>query len=185
AFMTLIAWGLLDRMLRTASSDKPSEVLAGLHRGVRSLLGQNEEGGETDDGLEAGVCFIKPAKREMSFAGARFSLWRANQEDVIEIKGDRKGIGYRRYPQGTTYTDYTFPYDDRDSFYLSTDGLIDQIGGPRGRSFGKRRFLELLKQNRGIPMRAQEESFRRALERHQGEQLRRDDLTVLGFTPHS
>jgi PAS domain S-box-containing protein len=185
AFMTLIAWGLLDRMLRTASGDKPSEVLAGLHRGVRSLLGQNEEGGETDDGLEAGVCFIKPAKREMSFAGARFSLWRANQEDVIEIKGDRKGIGYRRYPQGTTYTDYTFPYDDRDSFYLSTDGLIDQIGGPRGRSFGKRRFLELLKQNRGIPMRAQEESFRRALERHQGEQLRRDDLTVLGFTPHS
>ena len=185
AFMTLIAWGLLDRMLRTASSDKPSEVLAGLHRGVRSLLGQNEEGGETDDGLEAGVCFIKPAKREMSFAGARFSLWRGNQEDVIEIKGDRKGIGYRRYPQGTTYTDYTFPYDDRDSFYLSTDGLIDQIGGPRGRSFGKRRFLELLKQNRGIPMCAQEESFRRALERHQGEQLRRDDLTVLGFTPHS
>ena len=185
AFMTLIAWGLLDRMLRTASSDKPSEVLTGLHRGVQSLLGQNEEGGETDDGLEAGVCFIKPAKREMSFAGARFSLWRANQDDVIEIKGDRKGIGYRRYPQGTTYTDYTFPYDDRDSFYLSTDGLIDQIGGPRGRSFGKRRFLELLKQNRGIPMRAQEESLRRALERHQGEQLRRDDLTVLGFTPHS
>ena len=70
-----------------------------MHRGVQSLLGQNEEGGETDDGLEAGVCFIKPAKREMSFAGARFSLWRANQQDVIEIKGDRKGIGYRRYPQ--------------------------------------------------------------------------------------
>ena len=62
AFMTLIAWGLLDRMLRTASSDKPSEVLKGLHRGVQSLLGQNEEGGETDDGLEAGICFIKPAQ---------------------------------------------------------------------------------------------------------------------------
>jgi len=184
AFMTLIAWGLLDRMLRTASSDKPSEVLTGLHRGVQSLLGQHEEGGETDDGLEAGVCFIKPAKREMSFAGARFSLWRTNRDGVIEIKGDRKGIGYRRYPQGTTYTDYTFPFDDRDSFYLTTDGLLDQIGGPRGRSFGKRRFQDLLRQNRGMPMRTQEESLRHALERHQGEQLRRDDLTVLGFTPH-
>jgi PAS domain S-box-containing protein len=184
AFMTLIAWGLLDRMLRTASSDKPSEVLSGLHRGVQSLLGQNEEGGETDDGLEAGVCFIKPARREISFAGARFSLWRTNQEGVIEIKGDRKGIGYRRYPPATTFTDYTFPFDDRDSFYLTTDGLIDQIGGPRGRSFGKRRFQELLRQNRGVSMREQERSLRQALERHQGEQLRRDDLTVLGFTPH-
>ena len=172
-------------MLRTASSDKPSEVLTGLHRGVQSLLGQNEEGGETDDGLEAGICFIKPDKREMSFAGARFSLWRANQKGVIEIKGDRKGLGYRRYPPETSYTDYTFSFDDRDSFYLTTDGLIDQIGGPRGRSFGKRRFQELLKENRGVPMREQEESLRRAIEQYQGEQIRRDDLTVLGFTPHS
>ena len=37
-----------------ANSDNPSQVLAGLHRGVQSLLGQDEERGETDDGLEAG-----------------------------------------------------------------------------------------------------------------------------------
>ena len=30
---------------------------------------------------------------------------------------------------------------------MTTDGLIDQIGGPRGRSFGKRRFQKLLKRN--------------------------------------
>jgi PAS domain S-box-containing protein len=185
AFMTLIAWGLLDRMLRTASSDKPSQVLNGLHRGVQSLLGQNEEQGETDDGLEAGICFINPEKKQMTFAGARFSLWRANQKGVIEIKGDRKGMGYRRYPQETSFTDFTFSFDDRDTFYLTTDGLIDQIGGPRGRSFGKRRFLELLKKNRGVPMGEQAETLRSALAKYQGQQIRRDDLTVLGFVPHS
>ena len=63
--------------------------------------------------------------------------------------------------------------------------LIDQIGGPRGRSFGKKRFQELLKQNRGAPMHQQEESLRQAFEEYQGRQLRRDDLTVLGFIPHS
>jgi PAS domain S-box-containing protein len=185
AFMTLIAWGLLDRMLRSADSDKPSQVLTGLHRGVKSLLGQDADRGETDDGLEAGICFINPEKRRMTFAGARFSLWRANKKGVIEIKGDRKGLGYRRYPQETDFTDFTFPFDHRDAFYLATDGLIDQIGGPRGRSFGKRRFQELLKKNRGATMREQEESLRRAFEKYQGQQLRRDDLTVLGFVPHS
>jgi serine phosphatase RsbU (regulator of sigma subunit) len=185
AFMTLIAWGLLDRMLRTASSDKPSQVLTGLHRGVKSLLGQDADRGETDDGLEAGICFINPDKRRMTFAGARFSLWRANGKGVSEIKGDRKGLGYRRYPPDTTFSDFTFDFDKRDSFYLTTDGLIDQIGGPRGRSFRKRRFQDLLKKNRGIPMQQQEETLREALERYQGRQLRRDDLTVLGFIPHS
>ena len=88
----------------------------------------------------------------MTFAGARFSLWRANQKGVIEIKGDRKGVGYRRYPLGDDVHRHRLPFEDSDSFYLTTDGLIDQIGGPRGRSFGKRRFQELLKKNLGAPM---------------------------------
>jgi PAS domain S-box-containing protein len=183
AFMTLITWGLLDRMLARAQSSSPSQVLSGLHRGVQSLLGQNQDAGETDDGLEAGVCFINPSKQEMTFAGARFSLWRARRDDVIEFKGDRKGLGYRRYPQEVTFTDLTFPLDAKDAFYLTTDGLIDQIGGPRGRSFGKRRFQTLLKRNQGEPMQKQAESLRRAFKKFQGEQLRRDDLTVLGFVP--
>ncbi len=185
AFMTLIAWGLLDRMLRSADNDNPSQVLTGLHRGVQSLLGQDEQQGETDDGLEAGICFINPKQRKMVFAGARFSLWRANQKGVIEIKGDRKGLGYRRYPLETEYTDIALSFESSDTFYLTTDGLIDQIGGPRGRSFGKRRFQELLKKNLGAPMSEQEESLRHALAAYQGQQLRRDDLTVLGFVPHA
>jgi serine phosphatase RsbU (regulator of sigma subunit) len=183
AFMTLIAWGLLDRMLRSAGSDSPSQVLTGLHRGVQSLLGQDEDRGETDDGLEAGICFINTKERKMTFAGARFSLWRANRKGVIEIKGDRKGIGYRRYPLETTFNDIALPFDNSDSFYLTTDGLIDQIGGPRGRSFGKRRFQQLLRQNLGASMQQQEEILREALASYQGQQLRRDDLTVLGFVP--
>ncbi|MGI8852486.1 MAG: PAS domain-containing protein [Methyloceanibacter sp.] len=185
AFMTLIAWGLLDRMLRSAAGDKPSEVLTGLHRGVQSLLGQDEASGETDDGLEAGICFINPEKRQMTFAGARFSLWKSNRKGVIEIKGDRTGLGYRRNSQETDFNNVTFPFDEKDAFYLTTDGLIDQIGGPRGRSFGKRRFQDLLKKNLGASMGEQEESLRQALAKYQGQQLRRDDLTVLGFVPHS
>ena len=102
------------------------------------------------------MCFINLKKRKMTFSGARFSLWRANRKGVIEIKGDRKGVGYRRYPLETTYTDIALPFEDSDSFYLTTDGLIDQIGGSRGRSFGKRRFQGLLKKNLGMPMAEQE-----------------------------
>ncbi|HSD93259.1 MAG TPA: SpoIIE family protein phosphatase, partial [Methyloceanibacter sp.] len=96
-----------------------------------------------------------------------------------------KGLGYRRYPLETTFTDISLPFESTDTFYLTTDGLIDQIGGPRGRSFGKRRFQQLLKTNLGASMQDQEESFRQALAAYQGQQLRRDDLTVLGFVPHS
>jgi PAS domain S-box-containing protein len=183
AFMTLVAWGMMDRMLQLAPSENPSHVLAGLHRGVQTLLGQDRQTGDTDDGLEAGVCFINPKRMKMTFAGARFSLWRSNERGVTEIKGDRKGVGYRRYPRETTFTDITLPYGPGDSFYMTTDGLIDQIGGPRGRSFGKSRFQQLLKKYQGHPMQIQAEAVRNELARYQGQQLRRDDLTILGFVP--
>jgi len=183
AFMTLIAWGMLDRILAEVPGSSPSQVLAGLHRGVQTLLGQDQNSGETNDGLEAGVCFVCPSKREMTFAGAHLSLWKANKEDVLEIKGDRKGLGYRRYPREAEFTNFTLPLNAGDAFYLTTDGLIDQVGGPRGRSFGKRRFRTLLKRNRGAPMQKQAESLRRSFKKFQGQEPRRDDLTVLGFVP--
>ena len=183
AFMTLIAWGMLDRMLARTQSSSPSQVLTGLHRGVQSLLGQDKDSGETNDGLEAGVCFVNTSKQEMTFAGAHLSLWKADQNDVTEIKGDRKGLGYRGYPREAMFTNLTLPMEYSDAFYLTTDGLIDQIGGPRGRSFGKRRFRSLLKRNQGAPMQKQAESLQRSFKKFQGEQLRRDDLTVLGFVP--
>ena len=184
AFMTLVAWGMMDRMLQLAPSDNPSQVLVGLHRGVQSLLGQDQKTGDTDDGLEAGVCFINPDRMKMTFAGARFSLWRSNENGVTEIKGDRRGVGYRRYPKETSYTDITLPYGVGDQFYMTTDGLIDQIGGPRGRSFGKSRFQQLLRKYQGHPMQIQAEAVRNELARYQGHQIRRDDLTILGFVPH-
>ncbi len=75
------------------------------------------------------------------------------------------------------------PFEARDSFYMTTDGLIDQIGGPRGRSFGKMRFQQLLKKYQGHSMQIQAEAVREELAKYQGEQIRRDDLTVLGFVP--
>ena len=66
---------------------------------------------------------------------------------------------------------------------MTTDGLIDQIGGPRGRSFGKRRFQELLRNTKDTDA-EQAEAVRKELAKYQGQQISRDDLTILGFVPH-
>jgi hypothetical protein len=50
-------------MMRGAHRGKPSQVLAGLHDGLQSLLGQDEREGNTDDGLGAGICFVDLKER--------------------------------------------------------------------------------------------------------------------------
>jgi PAS domain S-box-containing protein len=184
AFMTLIACGLLDRHLRSIAEPSPKVVLNMLHRDLQAILGQDQGGaGETDDGLDVGVCFVSRSKRDMVFAGAHFSLWRAQDGSIEEIKGDRAGVGYRRIPADVDFRETTLNLADGAAYYMTTDGLIEQIGGETRRSFGRRRFTDAIAQHQEHSMTAQRDALLASLARHQGHEQRRDDVTVLGFRP--
>ncbi len=182
AFMTLIACGLLDRHLHALEDPPPSLLLSTIDRDLRTMLGQDRGlKGETDDGFDAGVCFVSDAERRLVFAGAHLSLWRAHDGELDEIKGDRIGIGNRRMPEEARFRDISLDLADDEAFYLATDGLIEQIGGKRHRAFGRKRFVDVVTQCRGRSMTEQRDALRAALANHQGAERRRDDVTVLGF----
>ncbi len=62
-----------------------------------------------------------------------------------------------------------------------TDGLIDQVGGPRGITFGKKRVRELLLEQAGRTPAEINSALLAALQTWQGEHHRRDDLTFFCF----
>ena len=66
---------------------------------------------------------------------------------------------------------------------MTTDGLIDQVGGERHRSFGRKRAIEVLARHQNVSMSVQRDALVAAFSHHQGEEKRRDDVTVIGFVP--
>jgi serine phosphatase RsbU (regulator of sigma subunit) len=62
--------------------------------------------------------------------------------------------------------------------FITTDGLIDQIGGPRRIAFGKRRAGDTILAHRTESAAAICDRLRQALADWQGPQTRRDDLTL-------
>jgi hypothetical protein len=72
-------------------------------------------------------------------------------EDAVRaIDGARMGVGYVDTPAG--YSGTTRRLDPAGSLlFLTTDGLIDQIGGARDIAYGKRRMRELLLAQRDAP----------------------------------
>jgi serine phosphatase RsbU (regulator of sigma subunit) len=68
---------------------------------------------------------------------------------------------------------------------MTSDGLIDQVGGARSRMFGKKRFVALLAELQGKPMSEQKDAIYDALVTYQGDQVRRDDVSVVGFIVRS
>ena len=76
---------------------------------------------------------------------------------------------------------HVFEQVDGASFYLFSDGFNDQVGGNRGRGFGKQRMLDQLLRHKDQPMAAQREAILKAFTKYQGDETRRDDLTMVGF----
>lgn len=67
------------------------------------------------------------------------------------------------------------------TYYLVTDGFLDQAGGELGYGFGDTRFAQLLMQHAALPMAEQASALDQALETYRGDYPQRDDITILSF----
>lgn len=182
AFLTLITSGALNLSLMETMPGDSAALMQRTHQMVQTELGQDKEGCGTDDGLEMGVCYYLPGSDRLVFAGARFSLFYTENGEVFEVKGDKKGMGYCGVPRDVVYTNKEVEIKPGRSFFMTSDGLIDQVGGPKKRGFGKKRFKKLLLELEAVPMADKGDRIYEALLDHQGEHKRRDDVSVLGFT---
>jgi len=70
-----------------------------------------------------------------------------------------------------------------DTFYLYTDGIPDQVGGPNRRLLGRRRVQDILAEGATLPLAEQMDALFRRLEQWRGDERRRDDMTFVAFKP--
>lgn len=183
AFVTMVATGALEQALIEISAADPAALLSRVNRLMKDVLGQDTAIGESDDGLECGLCVVDREAKTITYAGARFELWSVKDDEMTIVKGDRAGLGYRRTRADQTFTNHTIPMHPNTTYYLGTDGLTDQIGGPKRRGYGKRRLKESLLSVARMKLAAQSAHILRAFEEYQHREERRDDITLIGFRP--
>ena len=188
AFMTLIASSTLIQALQRHGPRDPAALIAEVNRGIKTLLGQLERGVDaaaSNDGMDAAFLWFDQATRQLHFAGAKLGLFMLvpGQQAVQAFDGARMGIGYVDSPLDYQWTNQPIAIEDGSLLFLSTDGLIDQIGGPKDIAYGKRRVREHLLARRADCATHLSQAILDDLAAWQGSQPRRDDLTFFCFRP--
>jgi len=182
AFMTMIAAFGLRKIIRDEGWRDPAQILKRMNFLVKTTLQQDTDYALSDDGLDAALCFIKPQERTLTFAGAKLPLICTNNNELTFIKGDTKSIGYKKSDVNFKFTNHTISIDPEMSFYMFSDGFVDQLGEKNDRRFGTRRLKELLKENTDQPFDKQREILLQAFNNYKGENEIQDDVTMLGFS---
>ncbi len=182
ALMTMLAGTAFKETIQKDYYNNPSKILESLNAAVKtSLYSSNEKNAGSDDGMDAGILFVNVKTRVLTFAGAKIPLVCTFRDTLRIVKGDRQSIGYKDANPDFNFTNHEIPIQEGMSFYMATDGITDQPGGPGHLPFGNKRFRSLLKEIRGKPFEEQEKCIREAYMEWKDEEEQRDDITVIGF----
>lgn len=199
AFMTLIMASFIDHVLVEDNRHDPASALSVMNRKVKAALGQIEDhhlandtdhkfnkmtsNDGSDDGMDAVFIWVNTAKKKITYAGAKTPLFYINPDEpqVHVLAPSKKGVGYIDTPMDFKWTNTEIEITEGMCVYLTTDGIIDQIGGEKSIAFGKKRYSELLLKHHALPMAEQETELMNAYYQYQGKQKRRDDVSAIGF----
>ena len=179
ALMSMMAISIFDRIVKDKNLVFPDAILKEMDVHLKKLFGKQQ--GFDQDGLEAGICYVDTSKQTLFYAGAGISLFYLEGDETVEIKADRVGVGYARTPDDYNFSLHQIKNIDRYSFYMTTDGIIEQVGGEKRRMFGKKRFKNLLSTFGEVPKKRQRELLLEAFEAYKQDEPQRDDMSCIGF----
>ncbi|MES0336085.1 MAG: SpoIIE family protein phosphatase [Candidatus Magnetobacterium sp. LHC-1] len=195
AFVTMLVrtiWSnVVDTILSRDNGIAPGQILSMLNKYIRDLLKQDifENPGDVKEryrqsnvGFDGGVLYLNRKDGIVRYAGANVPLFVCKQGHVDIIKGDRQSVGYKNSNPDYIYRDIELNIARGDSFYITTDGYLDQNGGDKDLPFGKKRFVSIVENNWHRPMSEQREVLLDQLCSYQGQSDRNDDITIVGLT---
>lgn len=184
ALMTMAVSAVLHYIAGELNITDPAQLLRALNQRLRDALHQQSTGESNENGLDAGVCWQALGERKLIFAGARLDLYYHDPGGpIIRVQGDARDIGYRSSDPLAVFTNHTIDLPPGRACYLTTDGLLDQAGGPKGLGIGRRRFQQILQECSEQPLAVQRERLEQTLADWQGDHPQRDDITMIGFRP--
>ena len=199
AFMSIVGFNLLDKIVGEYDVTKPSEILNRLNQGVEATLRKESEKYDIKDGMDITLCSFDKNTGIMEYAGAYNPLYivsKSNQLTLIEgttiepnmqqddlflfeIKADRFPIGsYSEIDQ--SYTNNSFQLAQGDTVYLFSDGYADQFGGPQGKKFRYKQFKQLLLSINAQSMEEQKQVLNSTLASWKGDIEQIDDIIIIG-----
>jgi hypothetical protein len=195
AFTAMLMTSFLGHALDLALPWEPEQVLAAVNRRVKQELGQGQRldgnpangGGAdhpaADEGMDASCLWLDEDGPGVCFAGARHSLWAflPGRAEPEEIRGDKAGVGYTGTPDDQAWTRRAMDFAPGTVLLATTDGIVDQIGGPKRIAFGKRRLWEAFQDGPAAVLGDRLARCHDAMTAYQGGEPRRDDVCLLAI----
>lgn len=178
ALMSMLGESMLKHIVLDKKYYAADKIVNELNVEIEELLHQHDE--ENHHGMDISLVVIDHVSKQMEFSGARQDLMIVRHGELETIKGERFSIG--GFAEETKQAiKHSIALDEPLTFYLFSDGFKDQFGGSDFKKFGPARLKDLLVEISDRPMDEQQVILEQTLDEWVGDEVRIDDVLVLGF----
>ena len=183
AFMSMLGISHLNEIIQNREVTQANQILNELRKQIKNSLRQSGKREGSRDGIDIALCVIDSKKNIMQYSGAYNPLYiisKNNGKSVFkEIKADPMPVGVH-FSGDKSFTNHEIQLEIGDTFYIFSDGFVDQIGGDDNHRFTSEKFKKLLFDIHDQPMYEQKETLEQTLKDWMGEHSQRDDILVIG-----
>lgn len=178
AFMSMLGNSFLNQIIHNEGICSPDLILEELNKNVQVALKQAETSNR--DGMDMALCTIDKSNRTLEFAGAKNPLVIIKNGEAMRIKGDKNPIGLS-YGSTNEFKKHTIELNESASYYMFSDGYVDQFGGPKHKKYMVKNLQNLLLEVHQKPMAEQKQILESTLSEWMKDEEQIDDVLVVGF----
>ncbi|OQX99026.1 MAG: hypothetical protein B6I24_03685 [Bacteroidetes bacterium 4572_128] len=179
AFMSMIGDSLLYQIVNDKKIKNADKILSELHKGIRKSLNQEET--KNQDGMDMALCVIDKKERKIEFSGAKNPLIYIHNDELVQIKGDKRSIGGRQKEKERIFKKHEMKLEKDTVLYVFSDGYQDQFGGKKNRKFMIKRLKELFLKIHKEEMKEQKKILNLTIERWMMDNKQLDDILIVGI----
>lgn len=179
AFMSLIGYSQLNHIVEGRGITEPASILNNLDKAVVLSLKQHEDP-TSKDGMDVALCSIDSNHKILQYAGANRPLYFIRNGELTEIKGDKFPIGGTYHKVEKKFTNHRIEIQKGDTFYIFSDGYVDQFSADNQKYMSKR-FRAFLLEIVGEDMVTQQELIKQEFDNWKGATNQLDDVLVIGL----
>jgi serine phosphatase RsbU (regulator of sigma subunit) len=161
--------------------DNPAAILSDLCFQFKSNLQSHKTAITISDGVDMSICIIDKKLGKIYFAGAKNSLLMLRAKELTEFPANRWGISGTNSGEHLFFNNHVIDVQKGDKFYMSTDGFMDQFGGPKGKKFKQKQLRDLLVNYNDLHFDEQAQTLVNDFISWKGSLEQIDDVTLIGF----
>jgi tetratricopeptide (TPR) repeat protein len=180
ALMSMIGISFLRQIINESNINDTAEILNKLHIMVISALNESLDERVSKDGMDISLLKLDPVKKDLQFSGAVRPLYYIENGELLSVKGDRFSIGGVKAID-ESFSSHHLPLNGNKFYYMFSDGIADQFGGPAEKKFMVGNLQRLLIQVSSQEPQSQKKDIEDAFNEWKGAIEQTDDVMVVGF----